>query len=239
MAREIILPPNASLLQRGLYEMLRKKRGVRAAKTVSVEAGLGETAVRDIIVGRSKRPSWKQLSAIAAVLGCSVDELSVNAGPEDLPYLGGEARPGPALARYPDPRRDLIPIRSAGRGGEEQQMYSDDPLGHTPRPASLIGIRDAYSIYMVGESMIPRYEPGWLLYVNPIIPRKKGRAVVVIKNDKAVLVKIFIGERNGNLVLKQLNPRGSPEILIPLGEVAEVHVVTGSEEAPVIAAEVG
>jgi hypothetical protein len=32
------------------------------------------------------------------------------------------------------------------------------------------GMRSAYAIYMVGDSMEPRYEPGWLLHVEMRVP---------------------------------------------------------------------
>jgi hypothetical protein len=80
------------------------------------------------------------------------------------------------LARGPD----QMPIRSAARGGGDQEMFPEDgPIGYTPRPANLGGVRSAYAIYMVGDSMEPRWEPGWLLHVNPFKPVTRARDVVL------------------------------------------------------------
>jgi phage repressor protein C with HTH and peptisase S24 domain len=124
---------------------------------------------------------------------------------------------------------DQIPIRSAGRGGADQQMFlADGPIGYTPRPANLAGVRAAYAIYMVGDSMEPRYEAGWLLHVNPFKPPVKGRDVVVYKQGDAVLIKQFVGWEGDTLVLRQLNP---PETLrIPREEVRECHLVVGADQ---------
>jgi phage repressor protein C with HTH and peptisase S24 domain len=124
---------------------------------------------------------------------------------------------------------DLIPIRSAGRGGNDQEMFLEDgPIGYTSRPANLGGVRAAYAIYMVGDSMEPRYEPGWLLHVNPFKPPIRGRDVVVYKQGQIVLIKQFVGWEGDTLVLRQLNP---PHTLrIPRTDVRECHLVVGADQ---------
>src|SRR5262249_8296584 len=164
---------------------------------------------------------------------------------EDVLRHAGEAGPPAAVADARRPGRgrppsattpaspsrgpDLIPIRSAARGGTDQAMFLEDgPIGYTPRPANLGGVRAAYAIYMVGDSMEPRYEPGWLLHVNPFKPPVRGRDVVVYKHGQAVLIKTFIGWEGDTLVLRQLNP---PDTLrIPRDEVNECHLVVGADQ---------
>jgi phage repressor protein C with HTH and peptisase S24 domain len=124
---------------------------------------------------------------------------------------------------------DRIPIRSGARGGTDQEMFLEDgPIGYTARPANLGGVRSAYAIYMVGDSMVPRYEPGWLLHINPFKPPTRGRDVVVYKEGQAVLIKQFVSWETDALVLRQLNP---PETLrIPREQVRECHLVVGSDQ---------
>ena len=43
--------------------------------SVSMAAGLGPTAVRDILSSRSRKPRRQTLRRIGEVLGCTVDEL--------------------------------------------------------------------------------------------------------------------------------------------------------------------
>jgi phage repressor protein C with HTH and peptisase S24 domain len=122
----------------------------------------------------------------------------------------------------------MIPIRSAGRGGNDQEMFLQDEIGYTPRPANLGGVRAAYAIYMVGDSMEPRYEQNWLLHVNPFKPPRRGRDVVVYKKGQAVLIKQFVGWEGDTLVLRQLNP---PDTLrIPRSDVEECHLVVGTDQ---------
>jgi phage repressor protein C with HTH and peptisase S24 domain len=79
---------------------------------------------------------------------------------------------------------------------------------------------------MVGDSMEPRYEQGWLLHINPFKPPKRGRDVVVYKQGNAVLIKQFVGWEGDTLVLRQFNP---PDTLrVPRSEVRDCHLVVGA-----------
>src|SRR5262249_37384972 len=68
------MPDLKSPLQRNLYRLMQA-RG-HTMRSLSDAAGLGETAVRDIVVGRSQRPSYKQLDAIAKVLSVTISDLT-------------------------------------------------------------------------------------------------------------------------------------------------------------------
>lgn len=122
-----------------------------------------------------------------------------------------------------------IPILSGARGGDHQTMHlSDGPLGWAARPANLSAVRDAYAVYVVGDSMAPRYEPGWLLHVNPIKPPPPGRDVVVRLIDDTVLIKTYQGWTPSALTLRQLNPAAALEI--PRSQVASIHLVVGCDQ---------
>jgi phage repressor protein C with HTH and peptisase S24 domain len=190
---------------------------------------LAPSAVSRMLRGERQ---MKLLEAVqtAQFLGVTQDEVLRHAGEESAtpPEPGRRGRP-PRSSSPTMPRQEAMPIRSAGRGGGEQRMFLEDgPIGYTPRPANLAGVRDAYAIYMVGDSMQPRYEAGWLLHINPFKPPTRGRDVVVYKKDQAVLIKQFVGWNDDTLVLRQLNPEET--LRIPRGEVAECHLVVGVDQ---------
>lgn len=206
---------------------------------------LAPSAVSRMLKGERQ---MKLLEAVqvAQFLGVSQDEVLHRAGeaaepgprlsleqagpprrgrPPRAATAGGLAAPGSAGMGRSEP----IPIRSAGRGGGEQEMFlADGPIGYTARPANLNGVRGAYAIYMVGDSMEPRYAQGWLLHVNPFKPPIRGRDVVVYKTGQAVLIKQFVRWEADTLVLRQLNP--DEEIRVPRSEVAECHLVVGVDQ---------
>ena len=107
-------------------------------------------------------------------------------------------------------------------------FLEDGPIGWTKRPASMENVQDAYGIYMVGDSMEPRYYQGWLLHVNPKKPPARRRDVVVYKQGNGVLIKEFVGWREDTLVLRQLNPE--KEIMVQRSDIREVHLIVGSDQ---------
>ena len=195
---------------------------------------LAPSAVSRMIKGER---NMKLLEAVqvAQFLGVPQEEVLRHAGevpPEDMPRTPGRRGrpPGSGMVVAPLPRGgETIPIRSAARGGREQEMFlQDGPIGHTPRPPNLAGVRGAYAIYMIGDSMEPRYEQGWLLHVNPFKPPTRGRDVVVYKKDHAVLIKQFVGWQGDKLVLRQLNPEEM--LTLPRAEIGECHLVVGVDQ---------
>jgi phage repressor protein C with HTH and peptisase S24 domain len=190
---------------------------------------LAPSAVSRMLKGERQ---MKQLETvqIAAFLGVSPEEVLRHAVEVPVALSHADA-PRSSRGRPPSAPShtgDRIPIRSGGRGGPDTEMFLD--LGYTARPANLSGVREAYAIYMTGDSMEPRYEQGWLLHVNPFKPPKRGQDVVVCKKGDivgdAVLVKQFVGWDGDILVLRQFNP---PDTLhIPRDEVRECHLIVGA-----------
>jgi phage repressor protein C with HTH and peptisase S24 domain len=196
--------------------------------------GLAPSAISRMLKGERQMKLLEAVQ-IAAFLGISQDEVLRHAGAstEALAPVGPARRGRPPRAALAPaataPRPEPIPIRSAARGGGDQEMFlADGPIGYTARPANLGGVRGAYAIYMVGDSMEPRYAQGWLLHVNPFKPPTRGRDVVVYKTGQAVLIKQFVRWDGDALVLHQLNP--ATELRIPRGEILECHLIVGVDQ---------
>lgn len=142
-----------------------------------------------------------------------------------------------SLAKSPDSKRidtprlvedssDLIPIRSAARGGSGQVMFlSDGPLDWTRRPSVLRNVVDAYAIYMAGDSMRPMFRPSYILWVNPHLPVAWEEPIAITMTNDEVIVKIFERLDKNTLFVKQLNP--PLEIEVPRSEIREIHVIVG------------
>jgi phage repressor protein C with HTH and peptisase S24 domain len=196
--------------------------------------GLPPSAVSRMLRGE-RGMKLLEAAQIATFLGVSQEELSrhVDDTPTPSAEPGRRGRPPrpPGAGPLPSPQRqDTMPIRSGARGGgnEREMFLQDGPIGYTPRPANLVGVRDAYAIYMTGDSMEPRYEQGWLLHVNPFKPPIRGRDVVVYKRDQTVLIKQFVSWGDDALVLRQFNPEET--LRIPRDEVVECHLVVGVDQ---------
>jgi len=181
-----------------------------------------------------RRLTLDWMTRLSAALGIEPKDLlplpirpAAPAAARERLLWGGEAAPGPTVP-VRDPR-DLIPVRSAARGGDEQEMFLEDgPIDYIARPHSLLHVRDAYSIYMIGDSMAPRFRPGQLLHINPYKPPQPGTGVVVTKADNVVLIKEFARRSETTLYLTQYNP--AAELKYPLSEIRDIHIVVGLDE---------
>ncbi len=136
----------------------------------------------------------------------------------------GQRRPADATATQ-------MPVRAAARGGVEQEMFLEDgPIDWITKPAYLMNARDPYAMYVVGDSMMPRFRPAQLLHVNPHKPPAPGSGVVVVKTNKAVLIKEFVRHtREGGVVLREYQPE-EREFTVPRAEIDTVNTVVGLQE---------
>jgi len=211
----------------------------RAGLTLEAIARLTGTTAAQIskLEKGERRLTVDWMARLAPALGVEIADLlpppeTAIAATGTIP-IPGTALPGgdAVLAALPPATSpsDLIPVRSAGRGGDEQEMYlQDGPIDYIRRPPSLAHVRDAYAIYMVGDSMYPRFRPGQMLHVNPFKPPQPGAGVVVTKLNGAVLIKEFVRHGPRTLFLRQYNP--AENLSYPQAEIEALHTVVGLEE---------
>lgn len=132
-------------------------------------------------------------------------------------------------ARLGEPVRGFarIPVRGQGMGGSDGVLiFSDQNLGDVYAPPSLADVPDAYAVYVVGDSMLERYQHGELVYVHPYKPvRKDDDCVIQIGAEEGApprgYIKRFLSLDDKNLKVMQLNPR--KVLTFPRARVLAVH----------------
>ncbi len=124
------------------------------------------------------------------------------------------------------PKRDL-PVLGRAQGGKDGNIVMEDnAMDWTFRPADLQGVKDAFAVYVTGDSMVPKYKNQDLAYVHPTKAPRKGRFVLVETSDHTGFIKQFIKWDGQELVLKQFNP--AREIRLAREKVLRVLLVIGS-----------
>lgn len=146
----------------------------------------------------------------------------------------GNARPGPTAGLLSD---KTIPIYASAEGGTFGMTISYEPIEHIPCPGPLVGVRNAFGFYVLGDSMEPRYSAGDLVCVHPTKPVRRGNYVLVIlksadQMDHDALIKRLVSMDSQHIVLEQLNP---PKKLdpIPRDRVQGIHLIVASFEGGV------
>ena len=140
------------------------KKPVDVAKRLKIS----ESAVSQWFA-KDTGPKSVRLSELASFLGTTVDYLIS----EPRTPLEEQAALPPMTLR-PD-RPDLAVYASAAGGPEGAWVLSPDAIAWIHRDQRLLGVRDAFACYVVGESMFPAYEHGNLLLVNPACRHKRPR----------------------------------------------------------------
>jgi len=126
-----------------------------------------------------------------------------------------------------------VPIRSAAAGlGRGDFRMMDDVIDYAPRPDALRHARDIYAIYVTGDSMSPKDEPGDIVFVSPNRPPAAGDYVIVLldgdNGDLDGLFKRFVRMDDDYLYLRQLNPDDT--IKVARRNVSKLHRVYTNNE---------
>lgn len=144
----------------------------------------------------------------------------------------------------PTPRREIFPVDGLpaatipaygqAMGGEDGYfILNGNKVADILAPPGLVGVREAYAVYVSGDSMEPRYYAGEVLYVNPRLPVRRGDFVVAQVQYEGEdvprgYVKRFVRMNDSGLVLAQFNP--AKEMRFASAQVVSVHRITGSGE---------
>jgi phage repressor protein C with HTH and peptisase S24 domain len=129
-------------------------------------------------------------------------------------------------------RDRTMPVYGRAVGGRENGYeFNGEVVDRVACPPQLQNVRDAYAVFVAGESMEPRYYEGEVLYVHPSRPTPPGSFVVVQLHPEREgdprpgLVKQLVKKTSAEVVLRSLNPPDAPLIKIPMARVATVHAI--------------
>ena len=127
-----------------------------------------------------------------------------------------------------------IPAYGQAVGGRDGEfILNGNRIVDVLAPPSLQGVPDAYAVYVVGDSMEPRYFAGEAVFVNPRLPVRRGDFVVAQIAVEAgepphAYVKRFVARDARTLRLEQFNPKKT--LAFPVGRVISVHrIIMGGD----------
>ena len=128
------------------------------------------------------------------------------------------------------PSNNQMPIYGAAQGGPGFDITDiQTPADSAPVPPYLAGAANPYGVYVVGDSMEPRFYAGETLMVHPGKPVRKGDWVVVQFEDDGLyaVVKKFDHSNDKDVHLEQLNP--PKPIRYERDSVRAVHKIVGAQ----------
>lgn len=203
---------------RGLSKPGKSKSGLARA------IGRSPSAITDLLSG-SRQLKASEIPTIAAYLEVAPSEALL---PNDAP----PTPPANATIRGPidlSATRERIPVYGQAIGGPDGRfVFNGNRIDDVFAPPMLRNVRDAYAVFVVGESMEPRYRAGEIAYIHPHLPVRRGDFVVVqIRGDDgdapSGYIKEFVSKGGGVLRLHQLNPPSEMEFAE--SDVVSVHKI--------------
>ena len=205
----------------------------KSAHAASLEAGGSPSLIPNILHNRSANPRGDTLQKLATVLG--VSEHWLLTGEDGVPR-NGEVRPAdvtlPDRAAMP---KD-VPVYGTVAGSELGKgafQLTSDVVDYVRRPPGLVGARDAYALYVEGESMLPKFEPGELVYVHPHRKVRPLDYVVIQEPDSdngepRGFIKQYVKQTTKLLHTRQFNPEAQVDFILRPG--LRWHKVLNSNE---------
>jgi phage repressor protein C with HTH and peptisase S24 domain len=210
------------------------KTGVTQAD-IARELNITQQAVNNLFNGRAASSSyWREIASMLQIEEQEMRALMIEAGrdPEKTTRIGAAWQPKISHQNNPPPSEPIepnakgmepLPMQKPGKmipvlgevvGGDEgEYIFNGQVQDWIACPPSLANVPNAYSVWVDGESMSPRYRPGETVFVHPGRPARKGDDVVVqIKPKEEYLsphgfIKEFVGWTGTKLVLLQHNPQ--------------------------------
>lgn len=206
-------------------EFLARVGQMQQEKNLSDRAlSMAATGKPDLIRSiRNRRafPKGDNLTALAKALDTSIDYLihgTSHQGNARLSETPLDFRPQPSLNDLPvvgTAQGGTVIIKSMSGNDTEIEQTLFEPghvIRYIARPKALLGAREAYAIYVEGESMYPRFGPGEMAVVDPRIPPKIGDDVIIQLSENggdeitAILIKRLVRRSASFIELEQFNP---------------------------------
>ena len=204
---------------------------------LAAELGIDQSTVAKWETGpNSPRP--KTLRDLAERLHVSVSWLISGEEPVSRPAadsLGLSVDEAARVVRHSVSRgqRDL-PVLGVAVGGDDAVFeYNGQVHEYLERPSQLEGVHNGYALYVLGDSMRPRYLEGEIVYINPNRPITRGCFIAVEFRTAdggpgKGMIKQFVKRTPTKLVLRQFNPDKILEVAAD--EVKHYHRVVQSGE---------
>jgi len=182
----------------------RKQRGL-VMRDVAQAAGVSTGAVGNWERGANVM-SMENLQAVASYLG--IDPIALSKG--NVKFLSETQLVSDAEiisdASHIDTGPLDVEILGVAVGGDDGDFtLNGEVSGYARRPAGIAHLRKVFALHVLSDSMVPRYEPGELLYCG-------GRDAV---SGDDVVIEMFPekGETVGKAYIKRLVKRSKTEII--------------------------
>lgn len=192
--------------------LARKQRGY-VMRQVAEAAGVTAGAVGNWERGANDM-TVENLRAVARFL--KIDRTALSEG--HVKYIGEDQPEDLADAEIvtePDTPSfgplDVEVLGVAAGGDDGDFSLNGEVAGYVRRPAGIANLRKVFALHLISTSMIPRYDPGELIYCGGREPVPGDHVVIEMYPDQGegagkAFVKKLLERAKGKLICEQYNP---------------------------------
>ncbi|HAT3920668.1 TPA: helix-turn-helix domain-containing protein [Kluyvera ascorbata] len=201
---------------------LMGQRGINHVTELAKQIRIPQPTMHRLVSGEVKEPKYVLLKQIADFFKVSIQDLvekdlSKNqiCGSKELTKVGSVS-----FTEVP-----IVGGAQLGNGGHWANMqypvgYGDGYISWPTKDP------DAYALRCTGDSMKPRIKDGEYAIIEPNHQFLPGDEILVITKDERVMVKTFLYEREGEVMVMSINEEHLP-IRFSLSEIQSMHYVAG------------
>ena len=144
---------------------------------LAAKLGIHPSAVTRIFAGKRQIKS-QEVPVVAEFLGVGTDQRIQN-------FVKSENEANPATTVVPEERRNTrdLPVYGAAEGGNGGMVVTPEAIDWIVRPGAVANSKDAYAVYIVGDSMEPRIEHGEIVVVHPNRPVRQRDDIILVKHE--------------------------------------------------------
>jgi len=215
-----------------------ERAGLTQAALARKASQFGEPVSQQVVqhLTSGRNTTSKSLVPIAKALDVSVEWLTTGEGGSFAVRGGAAGLRAGKTARDQARDNERVPVLGMAECGPDGwSLWNGDIIDTIPRPLNLVGAPRAYAVYIVGDSMEPRYYSGELAHIHPGKPVTIGAFVLVQmrpdhdgETPKAV-VKRLIKRSASKITLEQYNP--PKKFDLKTDDIVSIHRVVGSGES--------
>lgn len=185
----------------------RKQQG-KVMREVAEHLGVNVAAVGNWEGGQNL-PSHDNLVRTAEFLG--VDAVALGRG--EVKFLAVDDQNPPGDAEFVTPAIPAamgaldVPIMGNTVGGEDGDFtFNGEVAGMARRPPGILHLRNVFALHVLSESMVPRYDPGELIFVGGREPVPGDHVVIEMFPEE--------GSTVGKSYIKKLMRRTAKEVIV-------------------------
>lgn len=204
----------------------------------ALKGGLNRETIRKLLTNRDQVPQGKTLQKLADALEVSQHWLLTGNDPEEIsrtmPNLTGDARAAPVAVPTMHELPYDLPVYGTAAGSHLRGAFIMEGItDYVRRPIALVGAKDAYAIFVEGDSMAPEHRHGSLRVAHPNRPYGPGDTIVVqtmngpMENMEATIGN-YLRKTADHLEIQKLNPPAT--VRISMSNVRKVHKILTQNE---------